>query len=85
MGGEMVQPEMEQLLDAKGLATLLRRSVKSLYNQRASGADLPPAIKLPGGAVRWDPEDVRRWLESHREDTAVREPDDSTTTNGGPT
>lgn len=59
----------EPLLDAEALAAWLGWSPKAIYNRRARGDDLPPAIRLSGGAIRWDPGDVRSWLKARKEVT----------------
>ena len=48
------------LLTAKQLAALLSLSVRSVWRLDEKG-ELPARL-LIGGAVRWDDEEVRRWI-----------------------
>lgn len=52
---------LTQLLTIKDLAELLRVSVRKLYREKAAGK-LPKEVRIGKKGVRWDPDDVRDWL-----------------------
>jgi 2-hydroxychromene-2-carboxylate isomerase len=53
-----------QLVNEYEAAKILRRGVQTLRNQRAAGTGAP-YVKL-GKSVRYDLEDLRRYIEAHR-------------------
>ena len=57
-----------QLLTVNGLAELLQVDAKTVRAWRERG-QLPPAVKI-GGVIRWNADDIDRWIEEQRE--AVR-------------
>lgn len=62
-----VEAEMATVhFDAAGLARRYGWDVRSLYNLRARGGDLPPAI-LVSGRPRWRLSDVIAWENAHLE------------------
>jgi hypothetical protein len=56
---------MIPLLTKKQAAAILAVTPRTLDRMRASGYDLG-AIKLPGGAVRFDPTRIREIIETRR-------------------
>lgn len=61
------------LLTPTELANLLGLALQTVYNRRATGGSLPPAILL-GGRVRYRLSDVEHWLQNQYEHThAVQE------------
>jgi len=58
----------EPLLTARGVAELLGISVETLLRWTRAGK--VPAIKLPGGAVRYRPNAIEAWLEQLATGTA---------------
>lgn len=59
---------MQQLITASQLATVLACSKQTVY-QRAADNEIPH-VKI-GGLVRFDAEEIERWLESQRRGPAV--------------
>ena len=57
----------DPLLTAGQLATFLGGdfSTKTLANYRSSGKG-PKFLKLEGGRIRYDPADIRAWLDEQR-------------------
>ena len=60
------------LLTPSELANLLGLAVQTVYNRRATGGPLPPAILL-GGRVRYHLSDVEHWLQNQYEHAHPRE------------
>ena len=54
-----------QLLTVNGLAELLQVDAKTIRAWRERG-QLPPAVKI-GGVIRWDADDIDRWIGEQRE------------------
>lgn len=54
----------EPLWTVRELCSYLQRSARWVHNHRS---DLPPAIRLPGGGLRWEAEAVRAWARGERE------------------
>lgn len=63
---------MERLLTPKELGEFLGLAKQTIYNKRAAGGDLPPAIVL-GRQVRFKASDVMQWLE-HRQEQQDKRP-----------
>ncbi len=57
-------PHLPQLLSVQQVAELLQVPVGTLYQWRFR-REGPPSIRV-GRFLRFDPEDVRRWLEERR-------------------
>lgn len=57
---------MDRLLTPRELGALIALAQRTIYNRRANGGDLPPAIVL-GRRVRFKAVDVHEWMERHRE------------------
>ena len=57
---------MDRLLTPRELSALIALAQQTIYNRRATGGDLPPAIVL-GRRVRFKAADVHQWMERHRE------------------
>lgn len=53
------------LLDIDEVALIFGLSRESIYHRRAKG-DFAPAIRV-GGRLRWDPDDLKVWLEARRD------------------
>lgn len=58
---------MDRLLTPRELSVLIALAQRTIYNRRATGGDLPPAILL-GRHVRFKLSDVHQWMERHKED-----------------
>lgn len=55
------------MLDRKAIAEMLGIKVPTLRQRVECRPDFPkPALRLSRKTVRWDPEDVRRWIQRHR-------------------
>jgi predicted DNA-binding transcriptional regulator AlpA len=55
------------MIDRKAIAAQLGVSVKTLRERVESRPDFPrPALRLSCRTVRWDPADVRQWIERER-------------------
>lgn len=52
--------ELLQMIDAKGLATMLSVSKRQVFRLNSSGR-IPAPVRI-GGAVRWSAEEVSAWL-----------------------
>ncbi|MHB0991762.1 MAG: helix-turn-helix transcriptional regulator [Burkholderiales bacterium] len=52
---------MEKLLTPQALGVMLSMSVQTVYNRRAQGLSLPPAVKL-GRLLRFRESDVQTWI-----------------------
>lgn len=61
---------MDRLLTPRDLSALIALAPRTIYNRRATGGDLPPAIVL-GRRVRFKLSDVHQWMECHKEDRAA--------------
>lgn len=57
---------MDRLLTPRELSALIALALRTIYNRRATGGDLPPAIVL-GRHLRFKASDVERWMEKHKE------------------
>lgn len=57
---------MDRLLTPLELSALVALALRTIYNRRATGGDLPPAIVI-GGRLRFKTADVEHWLEKHKE------------------
>jgi predicted DNA-binding transcriptional regulator AlpA len=57
---------MDRLLTPRELSALIALAQRTIYNRRATGGDLPPAIIL-GRRLRFRASDVERWMEKHKE------------------
>ncbi len=57
---------MDPLLTPRDLSAVIALARQTIYNRRATGGDLPPAILL-GRHVRYKVADVHQWMERHRE------------------
>lgn len=57
---------MDRLLTPRELSALIALAQRTIYNRRATGGDLPPAIVL-GRRLRFRASDVERWMEKHKE------------------
>lgn len=60
---------MDRLLTPLELSALIALAQRTIYNRRANGGDLPPAIVI-GRRVRFKASDVHQWMERHRESRA---------------
>lgn len=60
---------MEKLLTPEVLGEMLGMSVQTVYNRRAQGLSLPPAVKL-GRLLRFRQSDVQDWITSQIEISA---------------
>ena len=60
---------MDSLMTTKEVSQLLRLSTKSVRALVAAG-DIP-AIRIGRGAIRYDREAIRQWLERHAYNYAV--------------
>lgn len=64
---ELSSPSLEKLLDSHALAEVLCLSVNTVRKLASPGfanpKTLPKAIRL-GGKLRWDPAEVRRWIDA---------------------
>ena len=58
---------MDRLLTPRELSALIALALRTIYNRRATGGDLPPAIVL-GRRVRFKLSDVHHWMDCHKED-----------------
>lgn len=56
-----------KLLSTKELAAYLGVAPRTIHDWRCRAVDTPPAIKLPGGKLRWQEQDVQRWLAQRAE------------------
>jgi predicted DNA-binding transcriptional regulator AlpA len=63
----LLELHMDHLLTPRELSAVIALAERTIYNRRAAGGDLPPAIIL-GRRVRFKAADVYHWLERHRED-----------------
>ncbi|MDO9394652.1 MAG: helix-turn-helix domain-containing protein [Methylotenera sp.] len=59
------------LLSTKDLASLLGLKTNTVERLRCQGHDLPRHVKLPSGAIRYDPKDVQDWLDKNKHKTAA--------------
>lgn len=57
---------MDRLLTPRELSALIALALRTIYNRRATGGDLPPAIVL-GQRLRFRASDVALWMEKHQE------------------
>ncbi|MEQ6433697.1 helix-turn-helix domain-containing protein [Comamonas sp. w2-DMI] len=57
---------MDRLLTPRELSALIALAQRTIYNRRATGGDLPPAILL-GRHVRFKASDVQQWIAHHQE------------------
>lgn len=62
---------MQPLLSPKALAAILGLAMQTIYNRRATGGDLPEAIKL-GNRLRFRLDDVAAWMDAKRQSAVVR-------------
>lgn len=62
---QVVSVTVEPFHTIRSLAEMLRTSTKTVYGMHARG-ELPAAYRV-GGQVRFDPVDVRAWLDERRE------------------
>ena len=58
---------MEQLWSAEQVAKFIGRSSKWVY--RMALEKRMPHISISAGTVRFDPNDIKRWIESRKEST----------------
>lgn len=82
MTAYLLELHMDRLLTPRELSVLIALAQRTIYNRRATGGDLPPAIVL-GRNVRFKLSDVRQWMEHHKEDRS--EIAGKTTSEGGNT
>ncbi len=61
---------LEKLLTPQALGVMLSMSVQTVYNRRAQGLSLPPAVKL-GRLLRFRQSDVQDWIASQMETTVT--------------
>lgn len=61
---------MEKLLTPQALGVMLSMSVQTVYNRRAQGLSLPPAVKL-GRLLRFRESDVQVWITAQTESSAL--------------
>ncbi|MHB8848821.1 MAG: helix-turn-helix transcriptional regulator [Burkholderiales bacterium] len=61
---------MEKLLTPQALGVMLSMSVQTVYNRRAQGLSLPPAVKL-GRLLRFRESDVQTWITAQTESPAL--------------
>ena len=52
---------MDNLLTPEALGALLSMSVQTVYNRRAQGLSLPPAVKI-GRLLRFRESDIKIWI-----------------------
>ena len=52
---------MDKLLTPEALGAMLSMSVQTVYNRRAQGLSLPPAVKL-GRLLRFREADINTWI-----------------------
>lgn len=64
-----------QLMSIEDLALYLGDSKRTIYKYIASG-DCPPYIKLSAKNIKFDREDVDKWLESKKVNTKKGEKND---------
>ena len=57
---------MEKLFTPEALGATLSMSVQTVYNRRAQGLSLPPAIKL-GRLLRFRESDIEAWIAAQTE------------------
>ena len=55
---------MKPLLTVKDVAKLLQCSVYQVY--RLTGQKRIPHLKVAGGAIRFDPDEIALWLQAQR-------------------
>ena len=60
---------MEKLLTPEALGAMLSMSVQTVYNRRAQGLSLPPAVKL-GRLLRFREADINIWIAAQIESPA---------------
>ena len=60
---------MEKLLTPEALGAMLSMSVQTVYNRRAQGLSLPPAVKL-GRLLRFRESDIEVWIAAQTESPA---------------
>jgi hypothetical protein len=68
----MTAPDSEPLLTADDVTRRLHFKSRSAFNSwrsrmKREGRNDLPAVKLPGGRIRFRPEDVDAFIEQHRE------------------
>lgn len=61
---------MRRLWDARQVATFLRLSAETVRHGRAGTGEIP-RIKM-GRAVRWDADEVEKWLERQHQRSVAR-------------
>ncbi|PWH04973.1 AlpA family transcriptional regulator [Brachybacterium endophyticum] len=57
-------------LTAREVASQIGLSESGVYRRRALGRDLPRALDLGEGSVRWRQTDVDAWIEAHLDPVA---------------
>jgi excisionase family DNA binding protein len=62
---------MTQLLTESETSELLRLTPRQI-SRLAKRGELP-SVELPGGELRFDPDDIRAWVESHKRPAAPAE------------
>lgn len=58
--------EEQGFISARQLAGLLSLSVRTIYDRRRDGGDLPPLYDI-GGRIRFRTDEVAEWLDARRE------------------
>ena len=61
---------MDNLLTPEALGALLSMSVQTVYNRRAQGLSLPPAVKI-GRLLRFRESDIKIWIAAQVENPAL--------------
>jgi len=62
---------IDDYLNKTELAKLTGWNARTIDNKVSKGADLPPSYKI-GGKRLFKKEEVCKWIDSHRETTAVQ-------------
>ena len=75
---------MEKLLTPEALGAMLSMSVQTVYNRRALGLPLPPAVKL-GRLLRFRESDVNIWIVEQLESSPQHLPQSLPRRRGRPT
>lgn len=67
-----IKPQEERLWTSAEVAAYLRYSVKNFTDRIMTLPNFPVPVRLPRptggkGHPRWKPEDIKNWIEQHRE------------------
>lgn len=60
----MMTSPTDPLLDINAVAKMLNVSIRTVYTLVSKG-EFPTPVKV-GAASRWDPDDVRKWIDQRK-------------------